>query len=91
MTNLNFSPFFCRSVLVIEDLTRRGFTTKDWFKAKLNHDEVKLALKEMAKFHACGLAYRMSLKEEIVQKYSFLDDDLYTSNMSKAGALWFTI
>ena len=74
---------FCRSVLVIEDLTRRGFTTKDWFKSKLNHEEVKLALKEMAKFHACGLAYRMSLKEEIVQKYSFLDDDLYTSNMSK--------
>ena len=39
-----------------------GFTTRDWFKTKLNHAEVLLALKEMAKFHACGLAYRMSLK-----------------------------
>ena len=39
-----------------------GFTTRDWFKTKLNHAEVLLALEEMAKFHACGLAYRMSLK-----------------------------
>ena len=36
--------------------------TRDWFKTKLNHAEVLLALEEMAKFHACGLAYRMSLK-----------------------------
>lgn len=27
--------------------------------------------------------YRMSLKEEIDEKYPYLDDDLYTSNMSK--------
>ena len=39
-----------------------GFTTRNWFKTKLNHTEVLLALEEMAKFHACGLAYRMSLK-----------------------------
>ena len=72
-----------QSVLVIEDLTERGFTSKDWFKYKLNHQEVLLALTELAKFHACGLAYRMSLKEEIDEKYPYLDDDLYTSNMTK--------
>jgi len=42
-----------------------------------------LALKELAKFHACGLAYRMSLKEEIEEKYPFMEDDLYTSSMAK--------
>lgn len=72
-----------QSVLVIEDLTEKGFMSKDWFKYKLDHDEVLLALEEMAKFHACGLAYRMSLKEEIDEKYPYLDDDLYTSNMAK--------
>jgi len=72
-----------QSVLVIEDLTERGFASKDWFKYKLNHQEVLLALTELAKFHACGLAYRMSLKEEIDEKYPYLDDDLYTSNMTK--------
>jgi hypothetical protein len=40
---------------VIEDLARKGFATKDWFKFKLTHNEVLLALKELAKFHACGL------------------------------------
>jgi hypothetical protein len=40
-------------------------------------------VKELANFHACGLAYRMSLKEEIDEKYPYLDDDLYTSNMAK--------
>ena len=76
-------------MLVIEDLTQRGFTTKDWFKAKLSHEEVKLALKEMAKFHACGLAYRMSLKEEVQQKYPFLDDDLYTvRNLASISDMW---
>ena len=66
---------FCakdQSVLVIEDLTERGFASKDWFKYKLNHQEVLLALTELAKFHACGLAYRMSLKEEIDEKYPYL-------------------
>ena len=72
-----------QSVLVIEDLTERGFASKDWFKYKLNHSEVLLALTELAKFHACGLAYRMSLKEEIDEKYPYLEDDLYTSNMTK--------
>lgn len=42
-----------------------------------------MAVKELAKFHACGLAYRMSLKEEIDEKYPYLEDDLYTSNMTK--------
>ena len=72
-----------QSVLVIEDLTKKGFLSKDWFKYKLNHSEVLLALTELAKFHACGLAYRMSLKEEIDEKYPYLEDDLYTSNMAK--------
>ena len=45
-------------LLVIEDLTKKGFRTKDWFKTKLDHAEVTLAVKELAKFHACGLAYR---------------------------------
>ena len=72
-----------QSVLVIEDLARKGFATKDWFKYKLNHNEVLLALKELAKFHACGLAYRMSLKEEIDEKYPYIEDDLYTSSMAK--------
>ena len=31
-----------QSVLVIEDLTERGFASKDWFKYKLNHQEVLL-------------------------------------------------
>lgn len=72
-----------QSVLVIEDLARQGFATKDWFKYKLTHNEVLLALKELAKFHACGLAYRMSLKEEIDEKYPYIEDDLYTSSMAK--------
>lgn len=72
-----------RDILVIEDLAERGFKTSDWFKQKLTHHEVLLALSELATFHACGLAYRMSLKEEIDDKYTFLDDDLYTSNMAK--------
>ena len=72
-----------QSVLVIEDLARQGFATKDWFKYKLNHNEVLLALKELAKFHACGLAYRMSLREEIDEKYPYIEDDLYTSSMAK--------
>ena len=72
-----------QSVLVIEDLTKNGFNSKNWFKNKLNHQEVLLALTELAKFHACGLAYRMSLKEEIDEKYPYLEDDLYTSNMAK--------
>ena len=42
-----------------------------------------LAVAELARFHACGLAYRMSLKEEIDDKYPYLEDDLYTSNMAK--------
>ena len=45
-------------VLVIEDLTKSGFQTRDWFKHKLEHEEVMLAVDELAKFHACGLAYR---------------------------------
>ena len=49
----------------------------------MNHQEVLLSLTELAKFHACGLAYRMSLKEEIDEKYPYLEDDLYTSNMAK--------
>ena len=72
-----------QSVLVIEDLTEKGFASKDWFKYKLSHEEVKLSLTELAKFHACGLAYRMSLKEDIDEKYPYLEDDLYTSNMAK--------
>ena len=72
-----------QSVLVIEDLSEKGFNSKDWFKYKLNHQEVLLSLTELAKFHACGLAYRMSLKEEIDEKYPYLEDDLYTSNMAK--------
>ena len=72
-----------QSVLVIEDLAEKGFSSKDWFKYKLDHQEVLLALTELAKFHACGLAYRMSLKEEIDEKYPYLEDDLYTSNMAK--------
>lgn len=85
-TLLGTSPTFNvrdQSVLVIEDLAEKGFSSKDWFKTKLNHDEVLLALTELAKFHACGLAYRMSLKEEIDEKYPYLEDDLYTSNMAK--------
>ena len=70
-------------VLVIEDLAKKGYVTRDWFKHKLTHDEVTVAVKELAKFHACGLAYRMSLKEEIDEKYPYLEDDLYTSNMAK--------
>ena len=70
-------------MLVIEDLSEKGFNSKDWFKYKLNHQEVLLSLTELAKFHACGLAYRMSLKEEIDEKYPYLEDDLYTSNMAK--------
>ncbi len=70
-------------VLVIEDLAQQGFSTRDWFKHKLTHAEVTLAVRELAKFHACGLAYRMSLKEEIDEKYPYLEDDLYTSNMAK--------
>ncbi len=70
-------------VLVIEDLAKKGFETRDWFRHKLTHNEVLLAVDELAKFHACGLAYRMSLKEEIDDKYPYLDDDLYTSNMAK--------
>ena len=64
-------------------MAEKGFSSKDWFKYKLNHEEVLLALTELAKFHACGLAYRMSLKEEIDEKYPYLEDDLYTSNMAK--------
>ena len=70
-------------VLVIEDLAKKGFKTPDWFKHRLTHEEVTLAVDELAKFHACGLAYRMSLKEEIDEKYPYLEDDLYTSNMAK--------
>lgn len=70
-------------VLIIEDLTKKGFKTRDWFTHKLTHEEVTLAVSELAKFHACGLAYRMSLKEEIDEKYPYLEDDLYTSNMAK--------
>lgn len=62
---------------------RKGFVTKDWFKYKLTHNEVLLALTELAKLHACGLAYRMSLKEEIDEKYPYIEDDLYTSSMAK--------
>ena len=68
---------------MIEDLTAKGFSTRDWFKDKLAHEEVVLSVKELAKFHACGLAYRMSLKEEIDEKYPYLESDLYTSNMAK--------
>jgi hypothetical protein len=39
-------------------VTKKGFKTKDWFKQKLDHHEVKLTVDELAKFHACGLAYR---------------------------------
>ena len=41
------------------------------------------SLRERGAFHACGLAYRMSLKEEIDEKYPYLESDLYTSNMAK--------
>ncbi len=64
-------------------LFRKGFSARDWLKTKLTHEEVTLAVAELARFHACGLAYRMSLKEEIDEKYPYLEDDLYTSNMAK--------
>ncbi|XP_040578918.1 uncharacterized protein [Lepeophtheirus salmonis] len=70
-------------VLIIQDLSKKGYASRDWFKHRLTHDEVKSAVYELAKFHACGLAYRMSLNEEIEEKYTYLDDDLYTSNMAK--------
>lgn len=69
--------------LLIDDLSEKGFVARDWFRDKLSHEEVLLAVDELATFHACGLAYRMSLKEEIVEKYKYLDEDLYTSNMTK--------
>lgn len=53
---------------VVEDLSQKGFQTKDWFKQKLDHAEVKLTVDELAKFHACGLAYRYvhtSIKGEV--------------------------
>ena len=57
--SLFFSSIRDQSVLVIEDLSEKGFRSKDWFKYKLNHQEVLLSLTELAKFHACGLAYRL--------------------------------
>ena len=60
--DFSFFVFFSirdQSVLVIEDLSEKGFRSKDWFKYKLNHQEVLLSLTELAKFHACGLAYRL--------------------------------
>merc|ERR1719445_437563 len=68
---------------LLRDLTAKGFSTRDWFRDKLCHEEVVLSVRELAKFHACGLAYRMSLKEEIDEKYPYLESDLYTSNMAK--------
>ena len=65
--NLIFFVFFSirdQSVLVIEDLSEKGFRSKDWFKYKLNHQEVLLSLTELAKFHACGLAYRLIIFRE---------------------------
>ena len=65
--NLIFFVFFSirdQSVLVIEDLSEKGFKSKDWFKYKLNHQEVLLSLTELAKFHACGLAYRLIIFRE---------------------------
>ena len=65
--NLIFFIFFSirdQSVLVIEDLSEKGFRSKDWFKYKLNHQEVLLSLTELAKFHACGLAYRLIILRE---------------------------
>ena len=52
-------------IVILLILFCKGFRTQDWFKTKLNHAEVLLAMEEMAKFHACGLAYRMSLKVKV--------------------------
>ena len=78
--SLIFFVFFSirdQSVLVIEDLSEKGFRSKDWFKYKLNHQEVLLSLTELAKFHACGLAYRLIIFREsfcspFYQKHFFL-------------------
>ena len=44
--------------MIVEDLTQKGFQAKDWFEQKLDHREITMAVDELAKFHACGLAYR---------------------------------
>ena len=68
---------------VMEDLRSDGFWTRDWVSQTLSHSEVSAAVREMAVLHATGLAYRMSLKDSFEDKYPWLMEDLFTSNIVK--------
>ena len=48
--------------LVVEDLGKVGFTSKDWLTQRLTTEEVAASLSSVARFHAAGVAYRMSTK-----------------------------
>jgi len=68
---------------VVEDLHKEGFRTRDWVSQTLSQSEVSAAVREMAVLHATGLAYRMSLKDSFEDKYPWLMEDLFTSNIVK--------
>jgi len=68
---------------VMEDLLSDGFGSRDWVSQTLSHSEVSAAVREMAVLHATGLAYRMSLKDSFEDKYPWLMEDLFTSNIVK--------
>lgn len=68
---------------LVEKMCEKKFRSCHWTKERLNMEQVKSAMKEMAVLHATGLVYRMNLKEDICTMYPWLREDMYSSYVAK--------
>jgi len=68
---------------IVGKMTENGFKTCHWTRERLNMEQVKAAINEVAVLHATGLVYRMNLKEDICMMYPWLMEDMYSSYVAK--------
>lgn len=71
------------TAMLREELITQGWYSPNWNTTKLTLAQIQSAVESMAVLHAAGLAYRMSMKNSFEQRYPWLMEDIYTSNMTK--------
>ncbi|KAG5878962.1 hypothetical protein JTB14_032178 [Gonioctena quinquepunctata] len=85
----NFAPkcYFVRSndVIVLEDLTIQGFAVKNMFVSPVEYKWLTLAVKQLAKLHACSVVLEEKMSEKIGRTFrcdeefgEYLEEELYT-------------
>jgi len=68
---------------LVEILEKENFTTCHWTKERLDLDRIKVALRELAFFHAAGFVFRMNLKDNLCKIYPWLKEDLHSTYFVK--------